>query len=712
MSFLSIPKARLVRLILDDLKAEEQAIAYFRIQKAQSVDQRLMAFNKNDLLSFILGLGEGAENILRTLSSSFPFRTPPTLYISIVERIPDVQTLLNTLNLLVQRQPQAIWYLGENRAIRSVYIVEPPQQFAVDRISVLEIKVQYERKVELVQPDIDSENYGELYTTYSLETAILWLPVEQHHHSIIACCDYPALQPIRDFFEQKLGLWLNPPNLSKSILERIVRDATPRSASFTLVIDDVSPESIQSITFSDPSLEAKNQFLLLSGDENREQTAGYYTNHPGLALGGIGVARRDGKIWTPKRLDRRMIASLAMTLIAQTEDVLSEIDNIDDLTVYYFGNITRIGRKRISGSGLDIWMQLFKKTMTARNSRQNEVAISVEFLHQIIKFKNILRVLTAIEYQCGSCGIRWLRKCPRCSSLLKVSYSDSMQLRCDNCGTIDENQLTCECGEPVEFVDISTLVRVLPERELVTSIVKAAERANELYSGYFVIQGLLLKYIPARRTNIPATRLNAFQAWHAHMNRGRGGNLSQAELIEILNKTKEKCKRDNRRPSDDRCKECLAEPLNPRWIRDGKTCLLRLFGIPINIDFDGVHHGHEVADLRYEDTYLKTGERKNIGIHVKSRHRSQPAEGMGRSKRQIRELYTQLAYSAYQAATGNQNLQVIGIGIPNTVHQDVIESMQYLVNSLGFTFLLIDELDWEVIISRAFEEAEFDFQGN
>lgn len=165
-----------------------------------------------------------------------------------------------------------------------------------------------------------------------------------------------------------------------------------------------------------------------------------------------------------------------------------------------------------------------------------------------------------------------------------------------------------------------------------------------------------------------------------------------------------------RKLSTEKCEECMKNPINPDWIKYGDTCLLRLFGLPIDKKFDGIHHKHEVADLRYQDTILRENRLVNIGIHVKSRNLHCPPEGMGLSKYQIQGLYKQVVFSVFQSAVLGENLHVIGIAIPNKIREEVIDSLSYAVNNLGFSFLAIDEKDWLNVIRLAFEQAVFDFR--
>ena len=76
MAATSVPKARLVSLILDDLKAVAHARADFHVGDAVKLPTRLMTFTKPQLLSFIFELGTGADEASRKVQSAFPLHRP------------------------------------------------------------------------------------------------------------------------------------------------------------------------------------------------------------------------------------------------------------------------------------------------------------------------------------------------------------------------------------------------------------------------------------------------------------------------------------------------------------------------------------------------------------------------------------------------------------------------------------------------------------
>jgi hypothetical protein len=53
-----------------------------------------------------------------------------------------------------------------------------------------------------------------------------------------------------------------------------------------------------------------------------------------------------------------------------------------------------------------------------------------------------------------------------------------------------------------------------------------------------------------------------------------------------------------------------------------------------------------------------------------------------------------------------ENLNVIGISVPNTINFQVIENFEYLANRLGFPLVILAEEEWLKILDACFERAE------
>jgi hypothetical protein len=592
-----------------------------------------------------------------------------------------------------------------------LYLPESPELIHVKEVGVRVLRLHYERRIEIVQAEVGAEDYGEMTVVYSLETALVWVPIEKHEHAVIACCDYPALRHILYYLRSRLDLNLHLPRLDTNTLQRIVHGAMPRKVTFSIIETDMESDEVQNITFADPLLEAKKPFQAAIQNSNREQTAGFYVNHPGLDLGGLGVARRDGKVWTPKRLDYNATAKLALTLIAQTEAELKKERDPGVLVNHYYGDRARIGEKEVIGKVHQTWQELVKIILaTERNAK--ETTIQIGLVERLVQYQSQLGLVTAIEHdECPSCGTKWLAICPTCRNPLKVVLHDGLEASCSTCGSVVGVQLECECGQQLEYASLEPLVRILPEPELLQSITEAAKRFKRIFSGFFAIHGTILRIINRKQPAEPKRmHLADLRLWRdrARLHVRAVSSRRQEQLRAILNKTKEKCRRGGLRPSNERCSECMAAKPDLDWITRGDTCLARLFGIPINKAFDGVHHGHEGADIKYTDVVVDTGRQRQIGIHAKSRCHRPPPEGMGRTKYSIKGLYTQLAFSAFEARVRNEPVNVLGIGIPNLVRQEVLDSMQFMVNELGFSLLVIDESDWLKVLDAAMEQVELD----
>lgn len=713
MTASAVPKNRLIGLICDDLGAAEEASRNFRISAETSVPDRLRSFTKAKLIAFIHELGQRAEISLHKLESAFPLYRPPTLYLAVVESKPDPREVTAVSRQLAKGGRLAGTDLPDDGPIRFIYLPETARTIPFAKTNMLELTLHYERRVDIVSCDEDSDDYGRLSPVYSLETAFVWLPLEsKHKHGIIACCDYPALRHILRFLREKISLSLYLPNLDTSTLHKLVEGATPRSVTFHT--EDDGLDRIQNVTLSDPMLSMKQPFLDAASDNQREQTAGFYANHPGLADGGFGIARRDGKIWTPKRLDRRATAVLALKLIQQTEQELGKINNIDTLLSHYYGSLTFVGGRELTGEVQGTWRALTGKILEAQRSANNESELSRELLIRLVRYQERLRLLTAAYYECPNCGVTLFAACPHCKSQLKVAYEEDLKLRCRNCKQVVTSDIECECGTAVEFADYASSCRMVPEPELLESITIASERLDKLaFRGVFVIRGTTVKVIIRKFLGPRRVELSDLKHWHdrAKLDRRKiAKEPRRTQLTQILNRTKEKCFRDQIRPSRTRCEECNNNNLNPKWIPKGDTCLPRLFGVAINEHFDGVHHGRELADIKYEDAITNTGKKVRIGIHIKSRDKQPPAEGMGRSKYAIKGLYTQLVYSAFLVRERGEQLDVLGVSIPNTFHSEVISSLEFVATRLGFPLLAIGEDDWLKVIDVAVEQTQFDYK--
>ena len=142
MAVTSIPKARLVDLIADDLKVLDKAASYFHIQATDVVQDRLTQFTKDDLLSFILQV-EGGEIVLRRLATAFPLRRPPTLYIAVVEKRPITEgEIIDKSRLLADLGRGGGISFRDKDTVRFLYLPQAAVTHYIDKLPVIE----YQRK--------------------------------------------------------------------------------------------------------------------------------------------------------------------------------------------------------------------------------------------------------------------------------------------------------------------------------------------------------------------------------------------------------------------------------------------------------------------------------------------------------------------------------------------------------------------------------------
>jgi hypothetical protein len=179
------------------------------------------------------------------------------------------------------------------------------------------------------------------------------------------------------------------------------------------------------------------------------------------------------------------------------------------------------------------------------------------------------------------------------------------------------------------------------------------------------------------------------------------------EYCTTLGRIKEKCKRNNSHPTKEICAKCQQSMVTEKRIKEGEwMCLSRLFGIAIDEFFDGIHHGHEGMDLQYVDCDSDGNERK-VGIHLKSRNYHK-YRGIGRGDKKIKGLYAQYCYSIYQVVEGSLDEDIVGISIPNTIKQDVIESFRYMSQRFNIPIIILQEEDWIRILHIVLEKIELD----
>lgn len=707
----SIPKRALIDAIIRVIPAELIA-SQLHISPDTELKQRLSDFTKAELLAVITLTPEG-ERALIEAERNYPLASPPTLYLVKVLHRPDPARLAEQTAELVSLGRAAAMQRGTTQAIRAVYVATSMHRLDIND-QVTEFALFYERRLEYAECEPTSEDFGERKALYSLEQALVWL-IEDHTHAMICCTDFAAVRPIIDFGALRLGISWALPDLTEEMLDRLAADSRPRTVTFSTSSADLGFLDIQTVTVSDPFLMTRKGYRQIREDPNRERTAGFFTSHPDVAFGGLGIARRYGRVWTPAHLSRRRLVALAIGLVERTERELSqELERDPERYVRYFRNAkVKIADRELKGKERDAFEKLTTGVLRATRAPTHETSLDARVLHQLVECQEGLHISIALQLDCENCGPT-LALCPKCRLPYSVQLiGGSITLRCPNshCGRMldmDEG-IECDCGTATKMLALENHLWMLPSPELLAGLRDHLDGMDVAWTGLFYINGHTLKLLSTVKVQIrPMIQLGDLRCWRVRAHHAvRALPRSQDRLLSILNIAKEKCQKNNGHPTHGICAQCIKEKLSASQIRAGETCLPRMFGAAIDEKFDGIHHGREIADVKYEDILDETGQALRIGVHLKSRVRPR-RQGLGRSVEQIKALYTQLFYSAYVAHTGAAKFDVLGISIPNAIHPEVLSSMQSLVNQLGFSFLVVEENDWLRIAAAALEQAELE----
>jgi hypothetical protein len=204
------------------------------------------------------------------------------------------------------------------------------------------------------------------------------------------------------------------------MLDRLAEGANPRTASFSRVDDDpIGNFDAQSLTISDPSLGELRSYRSLSDDPSRQQTFGFYSSHPDLVQGGMGISRQYGRIWTPTHLRKDSLLALSTNLIQKTEQELNrEADINPNGFIAYYRNVTvTLGRKKLRTQQRYFFEKFIMAIIGARRSRTLEFELDPVFIRDLIEQYQYLDIAPALNIHCDNCGDN-LARCSICNSPL------------------------------------------------------------------------------------------------------------------------------------------------------------------------------------------------------------------------------------------------------------------------------------------------------
>ncbi|HAX70981.1 MAG TPA: hypothetical protein PK152_08010 [Anaerolineales bacterium] len=701
----SIPKQQLIKAIVR-LFSESKIRSRFGIKQLTEIEGRLWDIRKDDLEGFLSSTPKGDEFFIE-LKKRYPHKMPRTFFLVKVAPRIYTQEIANDIAKIAKRERgEALFF---NSKIRAVFL--EGEGVIMSAMGVLEIPIAYERMLEYQIGDPpDSDRYGEIERTYAVEHAFIWL-LDGYSHGIVCCSDLTALQAILKFSQNKLNLPLSVPNMPEKVFSRLIEKTETSSATFSGF-----PAGVPTVTIYAKDVARSAIFQELENDPGREQTAGFFRDMDGDLFASFGISKRYARIWTPWHYSKPWLVNAGKAIIKRTQDELSaEFEK--DVAGYlsYFSNVSvMLGDKKLNGGVRKIFQKLLEEILIA-HKHGNEINIDDNFILDLIKFQSKLDLQICVQFDCQNCG-GGLGRCPDCLVPYSVKIADGeVGISCAKCKReiSMEFDVSCECGSDLSIANFKNHIQIFPGPLLQNAMEGfISQNLDELnWSGAFVIDGTLLKLLRlrGRKKGIPGLiKLGDLDVWKskAKIEKRRINN----QYVELLNITKEKCFRNGVRPTLTGCKVCTSARISEEQFHKRKElCLPRIFGLPIEKKFDGIHHGREIADIKYKDTI--SGISVHIGIHLKSRVKSRPQKGLGRSVYSIKSLYTQTFYSAYQTLKGEVDFDVIGISIPNPVSKDVIDSIQVLINKLGYSLIVLEEKDWLQIFDAALEASAFNPTG-
>jgi len=705
------PKAVLIQAILDIYPTDEIREC-FAIGAETTLSQRLNDFTKPNLLEFLCSTPEG-NALFQRIHELYPFRSPQSFYLVRIPIRPSLQELIQQTSIFASEGRNSALEFAPNSAVAAVYCAGEAKYSS--ELHVLEIPLAYERRVEIGIADPDHPRYAERDALYSLETAFIWL-WDGYKHGIICCAGRVPVRSILKYGSSHLHIAWRVPTLTDEMYRRLAAGGTARTATFA-ASDASGPVFIdaQTITLYHPALADTNAYRTLADDPALQETAGYYGDHPAVLSRGVGVSRRYAHLWTPARMSQRELVSTALEFIRRTEEELkNEFHRSVPSYLMYFQNAeVQINNKTLSGRVRTVFDGLIEGLVYATMARTKEADLdSPELLKKLVEAKNTLCLSTFAEFDCSHCGIV-PAQCPECGVPYEVLCDrGEYRLRCPQCeNSIEQpDEISCDCGEVCQIISLDNHLRIVPQPPLLDAIDNHMREMVEVTwrNFNFLIRGTVIRLLPARTLRFSGrVRLEDFRSWRNARLRPQPPDAVRSLLSSVLRDSREKCGRNGGHPTREICDQCLAQSVTESQIRQSELCWPRIFGLPIAQHFDGIHHGREIADIIYADEFMPSGELARIGLHLKSYRPARRSGVLGRGTRIIKALYMQVSYSAYSSLIGQTPLDVIGIAVPNRIGEDVQQSLQELLNRMGFAFLVVDKDEWLRILDTSLEQVAF-----
>lgn len=684
--------------------------SHFSIMNSTDMYTRLCSFSIAKLDEFICTQDEPFLKLVDKYSEDFPLRSAPTLYILNKARKIPSKVLEDRAKVLAEKGRTAALEFSNIHTVRAVYTRQTVRY--LQKQEIYELVIGYEKRIEIVEWNPESPNYSETRIEYSLENALIWFAKSDSPYAMLACCDFAAVLPLLTYCNLEYNLDASLPNLSEKMLEDLSDGSLVRNATFTLELsqEDNSLDA-NTITIYDKNLAKSKIYTQMKHQNGRVQRSGFFTNHPYLLRAGMGISCKYGRIWTPAHLDRNELITLAFGSIAKLDAQLKVASekSMTDFIFYYSNREVIIGNERITGKARQVFDRLIYYLAISGRNQIAHVEIDFSFQRQLAENYKRLKLQSYIVGSCPNCGEVELQ-CPQCGNLLELSLDqDIPRLLCGRCkAEIMYSDIACPCGELCPVVDIYSNIQYLPTIDLLNAIASYAAALHPqivLPALFKIIGNNMLSLQPVNNASARYIKIEELKYWRVRAHLDSISTISTCAK-EYISHATEKCSINNYHPTKADCIQCSRKHINKSDFQLKSVCLLRTFGVPIDIAFDGIHHGREFADILYHDEF--DNQQHMIGIHVKKHVQQTPVKGLGRSNDKIKGLYAQIFYTMFELQMHRgKKVDTIGIAIPNRISSDVIDSFKALVIKMGYSFIVVEISAWEKIAQAAIDNAEF-----
>ncbi len=705
----NIPKNYIVKLILEN--ADMNCVReYFSIGEDTDLFSRLCAYSIAKLDEFIYKQDNRFIKAFEDYSEEFPLKSAPTLYILNKSKSIATKALEDTSAILALKGRNEACIFPNTRAIRAVYTRQPIHYLKTQ--NTYELILSYEKRIEIVECNPESQNYSETRVEYSLDNALVWFPKVNSSYAVLACCDFSAVTALITYLNTRYGIEASLPDLTETMLNNLSNGSKVRNATFSLELtaDSSNDIDVNSITIYDKKLSESKIFAKMKEQKGRIQRSGFFVDHPYLLRAGLGISCKYGRIWTPAHLDRNELLSIAVGSIKNLDIQLkhSADNDLNDYLIYYSNKEVQIKSMKLTGFARKLFDRLIYYLALSQKNNNADTEIDLDFQKQLSNYYNKLQFELYVVGYCDNCGKVEFR-CPKCGQAISILIEHQIPiLVCSSCGNrIEDQNIRCDCGESIQIINIYSNLEYLPSPELLDAITSYSDSLHPQISlpSLFKIEGnRLFSLCKVKNSSARLVDLNDLKLWKVRAHYDSVSTITPCAK-KYVNDAYEKCSINGYHPKEGDCKKCARKQISTLDFESNTICLLRTFGIPINVVFDGIHHGHEFADIVYTDEF--DDKQVRIAIHVKRHDEHTPAKGLGRKNGKIKGLYAQVFYTLFEVAMLRKSVDTIGIAIPNRISDDVLDSLKTIVLRMGYSFIALQKEEWEKITQAAIDSVQF-----